>query len=98
MVETPSGFCLIGWELAGTNGEIVFWSGKNLPQDVDAKVSPFVYTDDLWQLGKTISRLAVLDPPLCAFMDGLLCGRLGSAQAALVALQKLSQFPQFNYV
>ena len=34
IVETQSGFCLIDWELAGRNGELVFWSGPSLPSDI----------------------------------------------------------------
>lgn len=88
MVETLCSFCLIDWELAGPNGEFVFWSGKSLPPDVNAKLRPFVHTDDLWQLGKTISRLAFLTPLLCSFAESLLCGGVRSAQAAFAAMQK----------
>ena len=89
MIETGSGFCLIDSELAGKIDEFVFWRSARLPQDVDLKVRPFVYADDLWQLGNCILRLAVLTPPLRAFVERLLCGRSGTAQAAFEALQEL---------
>lgn len=89
MVETQSGFCLIDWKLAGRNNEIVFWEGQSLPEDVNLKTRPFVYIDDLRQLGQTIKHLAVPTPELDAFVDGLLSGHIESAQAALVALQEL---------
>lgn len=64
MVATQSGFCLIDWELAGRNNEIVFWEGQSLPEDVNLKIRPFVYTDDLWQLGQTIKHLAMPTPEI----------------------------------
>lgn len=57
MIETQSGFCLIDWELAGRNAEMVFWNGKSLPSEVNLRHRPYVFTDDLWQLGMTLSRI-----------------------------------------
>lgn len=57
MIETQSGFCLIDWELAGRNAEMVFWNGKSLPSEVNLRHRPYVFTDDLWQLGMTWSRI-----------------------------------------
>ena len=41
----------------------------------------------LWQLGKFVLRLTVLTPPLRDFVEGLVCGRFVTAQAAFAALQ-----------
>ena len=89
IVETQSGFCLIDWELAGRNGELVFWSGPSLPSDADLRNRPFVFTDDLWQLGMTLSRLAMLTDSLMVYVDGLLHGGFATAEATLEALQEL---------
>ncbi len=89
IVETQTGFCLIDWELAGRNGELVFWSGPSLPSDVDLRNRPFVFTDDLWQLGMTLSRLAMPTDSLMVYVDGLLHGGFTTAEAALKALQEL---------
>ncbi len=89
IVEIQSGFCLIDWELAGRNGELVFWSGPSLPSDADLRNRPFVFTDDLWQLGMTLSRLAMLTDSLMVYVDGLLHGGFATAEATLEALQEL---------
>jgi len=89
IVETQSGFCLIDWELAGRNGELVFWNGPSLPSDVRLRNRPFVFTDDLWQLGMTLSRLAMFTHSLPVYVDGLLHGGFDTAEAALEALQEL---------
>ena len=57
IIETQSGFCLIDWELAGRNAEMVFWSGPSFPSEVSLRHRPYVFTDDLWQLGKTLTRI-----------------------------------------
>lgn len=57
--------------------------------DVDLRNRPFVFTDDLWQLGMTLSRLAMLTDSLMVYVDGLLHGVFATAEAALDALQEL---------
>ncbi|KAL0055736.1 hypothetical protein WJX82_003925 [Trebouxia sp. C0006] len=89
IVETQSGFCLIDWELAGRNGELVFWNRSSLPLDVRLRNRPFVFTDDLWQLGMTLSRLAISRSSPMVYIDGLVHGGFATAEAALEALQKL---------
>jgi len=89
IVETQSGFCLIDWELAGRDGEQVFWSGPSLPLDVDLRKRPFVFTDDLWQLGVTLSRLAMPTKPLTVYIEGILHGGFATAAAALDALPEM---------
>ena len=86
IVETQSGFCLIDWELAGSEGELVFWKGQSLPSDVTLKKRPFVFADDLWQLGMTLSGLAMPTKPLTVYIEGLLHGDFDTAAAALDAL------------
>ena len=89
IVETQSGFCLIDWELAGRNGELVFWNRSSLPLDVRLRNRPFVFTDDLWQLGMTLSRLAISRSLPMVYIDGLVHGGFETAEAALEALQDL---------
>ena len=89
IIETQSGFCLIDWELAGRNGEVVFWSGASLPSDVNVRIRPFVFADDLWQLGMTLTRLTWFKDTPQVFVDGLLHGVFVTAEADLKALQEL---------
>lgn len=89
IIEAQSGFCLIDWELAGRNDEIVFWTGPSLPSDVKLKQGPFVYQDDLWQLGVTLSRIATSTGPLLVYVRTLMDGGFATARAALSTLQEL---------
>ena len=90
MIETQSGFCLIDWELARRNAEMVFWNGKSLPSEVNLRHRPYVFTDDLWQLGMTLSRITTPTGSLVVFVDALLHGGFATARAALQALWELS--------
>ena len=89
IIETQSGFCLIDWELAGRNDQKVFWTGPSLPSDVSLKHRPFVFTDDLWQLGKTLSRITTPIGPLEVYVEALMDGRFATATAALSAFREL---------
>ena len=48
-----------------------------------------MFTDDLWQLGMTLSRLAISRSLPMVYIDGLVHGGFATAEAALEALQKL---------
>ena len=89
IIETQSGFCLIDWELAGRNAEMVFWSGPSLPSDVNLRHRPYVFTDDLWQLGKTLTRISTPRGSLKVYVDALVDGGFPSATAALSELREL---------
>ena len=89
IIETQSGFCLIDWELAGKNAEMVFWSGPSLPPDVNLRHRPYVFTDDLWQLGKTLARITTPRGSLKVYVDALMDGSFPTATAALSDLWKL---------
>jgi len=65
---------------------LVFWKGQSLPSDVSSKRRPFVFADDLWQLGMTLSRPAMATKPLKLYIEGLSHGDFATAAAALDAL------------
>jgi len=82
----------LDWELAGRDGEQVFWSGPSLPSDVDLRKRPFVFPDDLWQLGVTLSRLAMPTKPLTVYIEGILHGGFATAAAAVDALPEMQSW------
>jgi len=48
-----------------------------------------VFPDDLWQLGVTLSRLAMPTKPLTVYIEGILHGGFATAAAAVDALPEM---------
>lgn len=86
-------YLLIDWELAGFEGDSVFFDTEMLPPAVREGRRSYCHADDLWQVGQLAGRcllgITMASPALQAFVDGLCCGSYATAANARKALEEI---------
>ena len=81
---------LIDWELAGFDGDSVFFDTEMLPPPVREGRRGYCHADDLWQVGQLARRCCTTaSPALQAFADRLCSRSYATAAIARKALEEI---------
>ena len=90
VIRVGATWLLIDWEVAGFDGDMVFFDTEILPPPVRERSRGYCHADDLWQVGQLARRLCTRESPaLQAFADRLCSRSYATAADAQKALQEI---------
>lgn len=85
IVKGPNGWVLLDWELAGRQGQHVWWTGKMLPPAVKSGSELYTCKTDLWQVGQLVLTHAITSAGSTIYAQQLMSGDATSAAMAPLA-------------